>query len=110
MKPVTRLHSRVPEVTRAQKWWVPRLLGAVALSLIVIQVIISNQLATTGLHSAEVETKIQTFVSENADLRQQIASASALRTIESKAHELGFTHPVKPVYLSTDLPVALDLR
>ncbi|RJR15544.1 hypothetical protein C4579_01875 [Candidatus Microgenomates bacterium] len=88
----------------------PRLLTIISVVLMVLQVIVSNRLANMGLQISQTDTEIQSITQENTDLRQKIASASSLLTLEEKAQELGFVIPSQPVYLSKDLPVALDLR
>jgi len=93
-----------------QRTNLPSLLGGLVIVLLILQVIVSNRLATTGLKISQIETNIEKLRQGNADLNQQIASASALLTIQDEAKKLGFVKTSKPVYLSQDLPVALDLH
>jgi cell division protein FtsL len=78
--------------------------------LLILQVVVSNRLATTGIKIAKIETDIEQLTQENADIKQQIASASALRTIQSKAKQLGFTQTVKPIYLDSAPKVAIGMQ
>ncbi len=85
------------------------LLGLI-LILLFIQVLVSNRLATTGTVIIDTESKIADLTQQNSNLREKIASASALVTIKQKAVALGLDQQIKPIYLSEKLPVALDLR
>lgn len=85
-----------------------RLLLILTAVLLVFQVIASNRLATVGLRISQAEQDITGLTEDNNDLRQEIASASALMTIQEKAKVLGFTKTARPVYYQKDLPVALD--
>lgn len=76
--------------------------------LLVFQVVASNRLATVGMSIAQAELDINELTQENNDLRQEIASASALLTIREKAKAFGFTKTTQPVYYHKDLPVALE--
>jgi cell division protein FtsL len=78
--------------------------------LLLLQVIVSNQLATKGLEIADIEKNIGDLRETNTRLSQEVASSSALLAISEKAHELGFTTKLKPVYFHKDQPVALELH
>ena len=88
----------------------PGLLVFVVLSLLILQVFVSNWLATSGLEISEIDHDIQNLTAENADLRQQIASASSLTTLRTKAADLGFIYPARPVFFNKEPVVALDLK
>ncbi len=78
--------------------------------LLVVQVIVSNRLATSGSTIDKVESEIGVVTQANQSLEEKIASYSALSTLKAKAEALGFIKPVAPQYLSPELPVALDLH
>ena len=85
-------------------------LGLVVCLLLFAQVIVSNRLATTGYQMNEIETDIEATSENNELLKEQIASASALTTIQIKAEKLGFNRPVRPTFLDHTLPVALGTQ
>lgn len=62
-----------------------------ALLLLVSQVVISNHLVSAGKSTVGIDEEIRLLESENEILRQQVAAASSLLTIQAKAAELGFT-------------------
>ncbi|HCM37686.1 MAG: hypothetical protein UV61_C0002G0239 [Candidatus Gottesmanbacteria bacterium GW2011_GWB1_43_11] len=86
------------------------LAGSVVVVLLLIQVIVSNRLATSGHDITRIEQEIQTVNEENQLYAEKIASASALMAIADKAKQLGFVTPVNPIFLTRDLPVALNLQ
>lgn len=85
-------------------------LGATIFILLLLQVIVSNTLATAGMEMSEIEKDISKFSYENGLLEEKIASASSLMTLSTKAKEIGFTKTASPIFLARDLPVALDSR
>ncbi len=74
--------------------------------LAITHVIVSNGFVTSGKTLVDLERDITAFKEKNDDLRQQIASASALLTIEQKAKELGFEKSTATVFIPSRLPVA----
>lgn len=78
--------------------------------LMVLQVVVSNQLATKGLEIVEIQGKIADIEEENARLSQEIASASAFLRVQNEAYSLGFINKIKPVYLGKDKSVAIELH
>ncbi len=84
-------------------------LPLVVFILVIVQVVVTNQLAGLGADVTDIETRIEATVAENEILRQQVASASSLLLIEQKAKEQGLTEPQATSYLSLDpLPLALS--
>ena len=63
----------------------------IALVLICLQFLVSNELAGVGAAVQDADIRIANLREENEILSQQVASASALATIAAKAQELGFT-------------------
>lgn len=88
----------------------PTILTCIVITLLLVQVAVSNRLATTGVRVSIVEEEIQSLSQQNTNLAVQIASASALMTLKEKAANLGFTKAIKPIYLSQDLPIARGLQ
>lgn len=78
--------------------------------LIVIEIILTNQLAGGGSQMRSVDSAIDDLRQVNALLTQQVASASSLTTIAAKAAEYGFIDPLKSQFLTVaaELPVALN--
>lgn len=85
-------------------------LGVIIFALLLVQVIVSNTLSTTGEVISKVDREISDLKDQNNDMREKIASYSALTTIESKAKELGLSKRIAPQYISPELPVALNLH
>lgn len=54
------------------------------------QLYIAHQLSTAGIDMTLLQREITELDTQNEDLRHKIASASSLRTISTKATELGF--------------------
>lgn len=86
-----------------------RFLWITIVILLVLQVWVSNRLASSGSKMVKVEEDIESVSHENSQLTEKIASASALLTIKTKAAQLGFERTAKPVFLHPKQPVALDL-
>lgn len=66
---------------------------ATALILIVTEIFATNELVSEGRKIHDVDLKIETVSNENDLLASQIASASALATIQQKAKDNGFIKP-----------------
>lgn len=80
----------------------------IALILVIIQVVVTNQLVGLGEYVTDIESRIEATVAENEILRQKVASASSLLLIEQKAKEQGMTEPNATSYMPLDtLPLAL---
>lgn len=65
-------------------------LPLIALVLIVLVIIVSNELAGFGQKTLTIDSTISTLRQENSDLQEYIASASALAVVEEKARAAGF--------------------
>ncbi len=76
--------------------------------LLSAQIFVSNQLASYGERLAKTEQEITRLREINLQLRNQVASASAMLTLKQKAFELGFVENATPVYFSPEFPVALE--
>lgn len=80
--------------------------------LIVVEIILTNQLAGTGYQLRTIDTAIDALRSENATLEQNVASASSLAAIAGRAAEMGFVEPLRSQFLTvvSELPVAMSPR
>ncbi len=76
----------------------------VAVTLLIVQVIVSNQLATLGKHMEQLDMAVSREQDVRETLETQVASASSLLAIRERAIAEGFHEP-KPnqiVALSPD--------
>lgn len=79
-----------------------RLTPLIAIFLIGLQFLVSNELAGFGRNVQNADMKIAELRDENEALSQQVASASALSTIASKAEEMGFTAKTKYIVIGRE--------
>lgn len=93
-----------------RKRLIPRPLLVVLCMFLIVQVVVANRLATSGITIAQMETEIATLTDENHELKEKVASESALTSLRTKAKNQGFTQASQPVFLTKDLPVALELH
>lgn len=70
-----------------------------AIGLIVFQLFLTNELASFGEKILEIDAKIESLSDDNLRLESQVASASSLLTIETKAFELGFKKSSSVIHL-----------
>ncbi len=77
------------------------------LVLTLIQVIVANNLSTTGIELGEVQEKISAYKKKNAILHEQVLTASSLSSIASSAGELGFEEIKVSVVVANQPPLAL---
>ena len=79
--------------------------------LIVIQVVVSNELASLGKKLGKLDTEISFAQDVYADLSTQVASASSLSTLRERALGMGFREPTQAqiIALTPEVPVALRL-
>ena len=69
------------------------------IGLSIVQVVVSNNLSTTGIELAKLEDKITVYKKENAILQEKILIASSFTTIASKAADMGFVEEKSRVFL-----------
>lgn len=74
--------------------------------LTVVQVIVSNRLATSGVTLAKAQEELRDYKKENALLQQTYLEQAALTTVASQAAELGFKAGTAQVYLHIPVPLA----
>lgn len=68
-----------------------RILPLLALVLLVVEILVTNELAGFGKKVSDADRAIETVREENQLLQEKVASFSALITIEEKARALGYT-------------------
>lgn len=68
-----------------------RFLPIIAILLLVVEMLVTNELAGFGKKVAQTERAIDTLKEANQLLGEKVASLSSLLTIEEKAYALGFT-------------------
>lgn len=77
--------------------------------LLLIELVLSNHLAGSGLLVRQLELEITRLQDENQQLAQELAGKSSLFTITARAKENGFVLPTKYHTLTPDqYPVALN--
>lgn len=68
-----------------------RLLPLMVVLLLVVEILVTNELAGFGRKVAQADRAVDTLKEENQLLQEKVASLSSLLTIEDKARALGFT-------------------
>jgi len=84
-----------------------RVLPFLAVALVVLQLVLSNELAAVGGKVGQFDSQISALQEENEQLAVQVASASSLLSIAAKASEFGLRETVSTYNLSVNqYPVA----
>lgn len=73
-----------------------------AVFLIVAELLVTNELAGLGKRVQQTDIAIDSYREENDILRQRVASASSLLTIENKARLMGFTESPKYIVIGKE--------
>ena len=83
----------------------------ITIVLIVVQVIVSNELASLGKKLGKLDTEVAFAQDVHADLATQVASASSLYALRERAIQMGFHEPTQAqiIALTPQEPVALRL-
>lgn len=86
-------------------------LPIVAVVLLVVQVIVSNELATLSGHMGQLDTQVSEAGDIHAFLETEVASASSLTALRERAGVLGFHEPMPKqiIALSPEVPVAFGV-
>lgn len=79
----------------------------IILGLSILQVIVSNSYATTGIFVDNLDDQIRVYKEENAKIKEELLIASSYNEISSKASVLGFLDKKSEIYLNTPLPLAV---
>ena len=82
-------------------------LTVVIIGLSIVQISLSNRIATDGSQLAQLDQQINVYKRQNILIQEQVLQASSLTNIEQKAEKLGFVEANSAIYLSTPLPLAL---
>ena len=87
------------------------MLPIAALVMIVLQVVVSNELAGLGKRLGELGREVRIQADINEALKTEVASASSLLTLRERAESLGFVEPTSKqiMNLTLEVPVALGL-
>lgn len=83
------------------------LVGIVILTLLGLQLGISNYLATKGGQLATVNQEINKVQNDNLQLKAQIAKYASLINIETQAQNLGMKKATQYLYINQTIPLAL---
>lgn len=92
---------------------VARIIGIIlpvsAIILIVLQVVISNELAALGKRLGHLDAQVRIETDLNEALSTEVASASSLLVLRERAEVLGFVEPSSKqiMSLTLEVPVAL---
>ena len=75
-----------------------------------LQVVISNELATLGKRLGQLDTQVSYEADLNEALSTEVASASSLLVLRERAQKLGFVEPTATqiMSLTLEVPVALN--
>lgn len=82
--------------------YIVRIAPLIALVLVCLQFLVSNELAGYGATVQNTDSRITDLRDENEALRQEVASASALSTVAFKAGEQGFTATTKYIVIGPE--------
>lgn len=86
-----------------------RFLPLAAILLLVVEILVTNELAGFGKKVAEADQAVDALKEENQLLQEKVASLSSLLTIEEKARALGFASIPNIVIIGTE-DVAFHLQ
>lgn len=79
-----------------------RLLPFLVIILLVVEILVTNELAGYGRIVSEADRSIDTVREENQLLQEKIASLSSLMVIEAKAREMGFAVSPPAITVGTE--------
>lgn len=84
-------------------------LPIVAILLVIIKFVVSNQLAFLGRYVGKFDRAIEAVEADNEKLSQQVASASSLVTLASRAKQMGLVEPSSYLTIGPEqFPFALN--
>ncbi|MBI5620280.1 hypothetical protein HY949_00700 [Candidatus Gottesmanbacteria bacterium] len=95
-------------IVRYIRWGV-RFLPLLAIVLLVVEILVTNELAGFGRKVSETDRAIDAIREENQLLQEKVASLSALTTIEEKARAYGFVTSPSAISVGTE-HVAFQLQ
>lgn len=79
---------------------------SIIIFLILIQVVVSNSLSTTGLNLSSIDKGIEAYKKENILLKEKLLSLSSLTNIASEAARIGFVDDKSSIFVSSVVPIA----
>jgi cell division protein FtsL len=82
------------------------LIIGIIVSLSIIQVSVSNSLATTGIELGKLEEQITAYRKENKLLTEQYLTLSSFQNIASQAADMGFVEAKSQIVLTNPVPIA----
>lgn len=85
------------------------ILPIAAVVMIILQVVVSNELATLGKKLGQLDLNVKLESDINEAMRTEVASASSLLVMRDRAELLGFVEPTSKqvISLTSEVPVAL---
>lgn len=83
------------------------LIGFMVLILALVQLFVSQRLATAGEEVRQLETEAAQLENENRILADEIGKMGSLSMISSKARDLGLVRTTQVFHLTPQVPVAL---
>ncbi len=78
------------------------------IGLFLVQIFVSNQLATSGVQINRIQEQISLLTKENQLLKEQIDQKTSLSFISSQAAQLGFDQTPSTIALHNPSPLALN--
>lgn len=78
----------------------------IVIILTLVQIVVSNNLSTTGVALGNLDDQIAQYRKENAILREKLLTESSLTNISQKAEKLGFLAS-KTTVVQSFAPIAL---
>lgn len=80
----------------------------IIVSLSIVQISLSNSLATKGVVLGQVDEQIKYYKRENSLLEEKMLNLTSYSHIASAAADLGFVSDKKITYIKNSMPVALE--
>jgi cell division protein FtsL len=81
-------------------------LGIVIVVLSIVQVVVSNRLATTGIQLGQMQTELEQYQQKNTILHEKVLTLSSLDHVASQAATVGYVAAGAPLSIAQPLPIA----
>lgn len=75
----------------------------ITLSLVVVRVVVSNRISTSGLELSRLEEEISSYSTQNEVLEERFLLSSSLTFLATEAARLGFTDKKNNLVLTSPL-------
>ena len=85
-----------------------RLSILVIIILSLVQIVVSNQLSTTGIVLGKLQDQLKTLKERNFVLKEDVLLSSSFTHIASSASSLGYVERKSQIYLTNSIPLALN--